>query len=152
MLIIFAFCLSACSDNTEVKKEQKVSLAKENLFDYISFNVNYSDYSVSYIEEAYFITCRVELTTAPRIPNIEFESVTIQYNTGAFLAIGFSIPTYTKVVSQLDNKGYSSTSFYCYDQTNYGFYPSTSFPKVDMVIADISSVEGSVIVEVATND
>lgn len=150
LLCLLSFCLSACSNNPGTTEKRKIALTKENLFDYVSFNVNYSEHTISLIDEKYFITCKVEFSTAPRIPNIEFENVTIQYNTGSFLAIGFNLRNLANVTSQFDNKGYSFTSFYCYNQSD-SFYPTTSFPEANISIADIQSIEGSVIVEVAKN-
>ena len=102
-----------------------------------------------HIDEQYTITCRVEISTSPRISNIEFEKTTINYAID-FIALGFDIRPDSRIVSQLDNKGYSNTSFYCYHQSSQ-YNPTYAFPESAINIADIQSIEGSVVVEVAKN-
>lgn len=144
-LFLCSIGLAGCQTTTPPPTLSTIELTESNLFDYVSFNVNYSEYNIVYIDNEYLITCKIEISTSPRIPDIEFEKCTITYATG-FIAIGFNLQSNETIVSQLDYKGYSITSFYCYN-TSTSYYPPTSFPLSNITRADISSVEGFVLVE-----
>ena len=147
-LLVCSVGLIGCNnESTPPPNLSTIELTKSNLFDYVSFNVSYSEYSISYLDGEYLITCRVEFSTAPRRPNIEFKDTTIKYAQG-FIAIGFDLKTTLSIESQLDYKGYSTTSFYCYKKAAT-YSPENGSPNSEIKIADISSVEGFVVIEEA---
>lgn len=149
-LLLCCFGLVGCGEKSTPPTLSTIELTKSNLFDYVSFNVNYSDYSISTIADKYIITCKVELSTTPRKPNIEFEDCSFTYNP-QLLGVEIFLPSNSKTIFQLDYNGYSSTSFYCYKETDY-FSIKYDFPNCRILIAYFSDITGNVIVEAAQND
>lgn len=136
-LILGCFGLAACS----TKKVEEIELTETNLHNYIAFNFNYFEYTVQPITETpykYMVSFRVEITTSPKIPNINFYNVSIRYfDAGNDKSDEISIPFHWSILvnSNLNSEGYSSTSFYVYSFSKIeNIFPQLSFDNMNVYI------------------
>lgn len=136
-LILGCLGLAACS----TKKVEEIELTETNLHNYIAFNFNYSEYTVQPITSTpykYMVSFRVEITTSPKIPNINFYNVSIRYfDAGNDKGDAVSSRFHWSILvnSNLDYKGYSATSFYTYSFSDAeNTFPNFTFDNIKVYI------------------
>lgn len=116
--------LIGCSNNTTPPKFSTIKLTSDNFNEYISVNFSFFDYETTSLNEGeykYDIRMRLEISTAPRQPNILFSQadLSIYTNEGALnenLYLHYVL--YPSPKCQIDPNGYSNISCYVHTLSN----------------------------------